>query len=183
MTGTQPWLRRVRQPARDNYFPFSASHVSWQVFPFAVTFRGYHQEHHKYQGVDGVDTDIPCDFECKFVQGTGSKTVWATCQILAYALRPCIVRMQTITKWHVFNIISQLAFDAVMLKCCGVQPFIFNVLSIFLAGGLHPCAGHFISEHYVFPHKSGEQETYSYYGILNRLTWNVGYHNEHHDFP
>merc|ERR1712037_944419 len=92
------------------------------------------------------------------------------------------IKAQDLTRAHVLNWASQIAFDALVFYVWGWRPLFYFVTCIFLAGGLHPCAGHFISEHYVFPHLDAVQETYSYYGPLNWLTWNVGYHNEHHEF-
>ncbi|KAI9437434.1 dihydroceramide delta(4)-desaturase [Lactarius indigo] len=106
--------------------------------PYAISFKGYHLEHHKYLGEDGIDSHFRSYFT---------------------ALRPGFVRSQRPTYWH----------------------FIGIAVQFFWAGSLHPLAGHFIAEHYVWDNL--QQETYSYYGWLNILAYNVGYHNEHHDFP
>ena len=98
-----------------------------------------------------------------------------------------------LTRIHLFNIIAQLFFDYFLLRLAGGQALVYLITSSFFAGSLHPCAGHFIAEHYVFnpQPQSAKQasnlvpvpETFSYYGPLNMLTYNVGLHNEHHDFP
>lgn len=83
-------------------------------------------------------------------------------------------------KWFFYNVLFQVAAVALMFPLIGWWGIFYLLLSMIFAGGLHSTSGHFISEHYVF--KEG-QETYSDYGTLNLITFNVGYHNEHHDFP
>jgi sphingolipid delta-4 desaturase len=150
------------------------------LFPYAMGFKDYHSMHHWQQGKDGIDTDIPTTFEAKFFRGFIGKLFWFFFQILFYALRPVFVKSIKFTKWHYLNIVVQVAAITVVLYFAGIWGFLYFLASLLLAGSLHPTSGHFISEHYVF-HQG--QETYSYYGPLNLITFNVGYHNEHHDFP
>jgi sphingolipid delta-4 desaturase len=98
---------------------------------------------------------------------------------------------------HWVNLAVQLAFDYALVYLTPgvftVNSLLYLLLSSFLAGSLHPTAGHFIAEHYVYEKIQPEArqpsnnipipETFSYYGPLNLLTYNVGLHNEHHDFP
>jgi sphingolipid 4-desaturase/C4-monooxygenase len=148
--------------------------------PYAISFKAYHNEHHKLQGVDGYDTDLPTAVEGFVFQNVLTKTFFCTTQILFYALRPMLIRYQKPTLALLINWVVQFAFDAVVIALWGWGPLFYFLASSFLAGSLHPVGGHFISEHYVFADGS---ETFSYYGPLNALSFNVGYHNEHHDFP
>jgi len=150
------------------------------AIPYSTAFKGYHLEHHKYQGLEGVDTDLPTKFEGIFLSNVLGKVFFAICQIIFYAVRPMVVKQQQFTKWHALNWAIVFAFDATVVYNFGMGPIFYFLASDFMAGSLHPCAAHFLAEHYVFV---GETETYSYYGPLNMLTFNVGYHNEHHDFP
>jgi sphingolipid 4-desaturase/C4-monooxygenase len=165
--------------------------------PYSASFRPYHLTHHKSLGVDGLDTDLPTALEAWFLDSVAGKAFFCTFQILFYALRPMMVYKLPLTWIHALNIAVQIAFDVCIVRYFGNKALGYFILSSFLAGSLHPCAGHFIAEHYVFAQHTRSQkgsratpmvsanptETYSYYGMLNILTYNVGLHNEHHDFP
>ncbi|PWN21182.1 hypothetical protein BCV69DRAFT_282676 [Microstroma glucosiphilum] len=150
--------------------------------PYAMMFKQYHIEHHKYLGEDGVDTDLPTRLELMCLKNVLGKAFFATFQIFFYAFRPGFIKTQRLTVWHLLNISYQILFNAALVYYFSSwTPLLYLVFSSFFAGSLHPCAAHFIAEHYLFGGIA--QETWSYYGPLNILAYNVGYHNEHHDFP
>lgn len=163
--------------------------------PYSAAFRPYHLTHHKSLGVDGLDTDLPTALEAVFLDSLLGKAFFCTFQIFFYAVRPIFVYKLPFTSIHFLNVLAQASFDIVILKYLGTNALMYFIVSSFLAGSLHPCAAHFIAEHYVFDKNVPKTptsevaknipipETYSYYGPLNILTYNVGLHNEHHDFP
>ena len=151
------------------------------VLPCAETFRYYHLAHHRHQGRVGLDTDIPTELEQRVFATSLGKLCFCVHQMVCYALRPIFVHAPpAITRWQALNWGAQLLFHGLAALLWGWRPLQYWLLCTFLAGSLHPCAAHFIAEHYVF---DGVCETYSSPPPLNRLCFNVGYHNEHHDFP
>ncbi len=163
--------------------------------PFGITFAPYHLEHHRFQGHDNIDTDIPTIAEADFFGSINynypvrcfMKALFMSIQILFYALRPVMVRPQVMQKlasdpWYQANTVVQILFDVFIYSIAGVNGLVYLLLSTFLAGSIHPLAGHFLAEHYVFDGQ-GEEETFSYYGWMNFFTYNVGWHSVHHDFP
>lgn len=152
--------------------------------PFSTMFQKYHMDHHRYQGHWGIDADVPSMAEAKLV-GTNTflKFLFINLQLLGYALRPIFTESKPADLWLALNWLAVVAFDAALVRYAGWKALGYVVLSTVVGAGLHPIAGHFISEHYTFEKGVPSQETYSYYGPLNFFVYNVGYHNEHHDFP
>jgi len=153
------------------------------VFPAAIGFRNYHLLHHKYLGIRGLDADLPTPTEARWVGDSWwRKTLWLGMFWAIQALqRPTTVRkIRTVDGWVVVNAVAMIAAMAPIVWFFGWWPVAYLFLSTAFSLGVHPVGARWIQEHYVF--REG-QETYSYYGPLNKLSFNMGYHNEHHDFP
>jgi sphingolipid delta-4 desaturase len=148
--------------------------------PAFVTFKKYHRDHHKYLAVEGYDPDLPTYIEAKLFASPLGKFLYVGLLPFLYTIRPLLVMPKTIDMGEVLNFIIQITFDLTILYFWGLKSILYLLVGTLLGLGFHPISGHFIAEHYVFVKG---YETYSYYGPLNLITFNVGYHNEHHDFP
>lgn len=152
------------------------------VVPSSVSFRSYHLKHHSFQGNYNLDADLASRWEAKLI-GSGfiGKVFWEIFFPVFQGLRPPRLKeIKFINGWTIFNMIVVFAFDILVVYYLGWTAFLYFVFSFFFSIGFHPLGARWIQEHYIV---NPPQETYSYYGPLNTVALNVGFHNEHHDFP
>ncbi len=152
------------------------------VLPSAVSFQKYHIKHHSFQGVEELDGDMPYHWEARLINNsTIGKALWLLFYPVFQMLRPA--RLKEISLWDIWTVINMLVevvFMSALFYLLGIKALVFLLASFFFSVGLHPLGARWVQEHYL---THGEQETKSYYGPLNVVNLNVGYHNEHHDFP
>jgi sphingolipid delta-4 desaturase len=150
------------------------------VAPAAVEFRYQHLLHHRFLGdADGKDTQAPTRAEARLV-GTSwaMKLLSFTFGRFFYASRPA--NKVPRDGWLAANWGIQIAGCGLLAYFVGARPIVYLLVSALAAFGPHPLGARRISEH--LP-ALRDQPTNSYYGVLNRVSFNVGYHVEHHDFP
>ena len=152
------------------------------AIPTSVTFARYHLKHHSYQGVYELDADIPSEWEARLVGNSSiRKALWlALFPIFAAVHTTRVKEVKKFDRWIALNWLIVFGADAVIVLVFGWKALLYFVVSMFFAAGLHPLGARWIQRHYLV---GSPQETYSYYGRGNRIAFNVGYHNEHHDFP
>jgi len=151
------------------------------AFPASVSFRKYHLKHHAFQGHYDIDADLPSGWEAKLIGSNFlGKSIWLLFFPLFQALRPIRLKeIQFANKWVYINSLTVILVNLLVYYYMGLYALIYFVFSFCFSVGLHPLGARWIQEHFLV---APPQETYSYYGILNKLAFNVGYHNEHHDF-
>jgi sphingolipid delta-4 desaturase len=152
------------------------------VVPGSVGFGLCHLKHHAFQGQYELDADIASDWEARLVGNRWhGKAFWMLVFPLFQLTRPLRIKAFSVFNgWTLVSLAAAIAFDAAIVAAFGWTALLYLAASWLFSIGLHPLGGRWIQEHFTLdPH----QETASYYGALNIVALNVGYHNEHHDFP
>jgi sphingolipid delta-4 desaturase len=151
-----------------------------QGFPSAMGFRTYHLLHHAHMNEYNYDADLAFHWEAKWIGNSRiKKALWFCLFLLIEAIRPSRLKKgKVMDGWTVLNLVLILGIDVLTWIYLGPTALIYLFVSSFFSVGLHPVGARWIQEHYTY-HPG--QETFSYYGPLNKLSFNIGFHNEHHD--
>jgi sphingolipid 4-desaturase/C4-monooxygenase len=151
--------------------------------PGAVSFQKYHLKHHAFQGIYALDADVPSRWEARLIGNSPiAKALWLLFYPVFQMIRSFRIKeVAVFDRWTLTNLAIQIGVNAAVYLGWGPKALAYLILSLFFSIGLHPLGARWIQRHYLV--NGGEQETFSYYGWLNAVTFNVGYHNEHHDFP
>jgi len=176
----------IHELSHDLFFPQVWQNAWFGIFaslpiglPISGGFKKFHLIHHRSLGIDTVDPDLPTILEAKYVQHPIAKFFFLFLQPFFYVGRPLLTQSSSMQFMEIVGLIAQIIFNGIILHFFGWKSMCYLILGSLLGAGIHPLAGHFVGEHYMW----GKYETYSYYGPLNYLVYNVGWHNEHHDFP
>jgi len=150
------------------------------LLPAAISFSRYHLLHHRHLGDPEMDAGVPGETEARIVgESSLLKTMWIAFQSLVQGvIRPNRVDAPLVDGWTIVNAVFQFASMGLLIAVFGLGPIKCLLVGVFFALGLHPLGGRWVQEH---TQTVPGQETYSYYGPLNRVAFNIGYHNEHHD--
>ena len=153
-----------------------------KVVPSYVSFKNYHLKHHSFQGDYYLDADLASRWEASLIGNTFiGKMMWELFFPFFQAFRTARLKeIEFMNAWVIVNWIVIFGADALIIIYMGPIAFLYLVFSLIFSIGLHPLGARWIQEHFLV---APPQETYSYYGPLNIPSLNVGYHNEHHDFP
>jgi sphingolipid delta-4 desaturase len=150
-----------------------------QGIPTAISFRIFHGLHHSHLDEYDYDGDLAFRWEARVVgRSPLRKAAWLLLFPFIEIIRPMRIKKVFLDRWTALNFIAIAASDALVFWWCGLAGLAYLVLSTLFGVGLHVVGARWVQEHYTFVEG---QETYSYYGPLNAIAFNIGYHNEHHD--
>jgi len=167
--------------------------------PVSEVFRQHHNMHHIHLGDVHKDVDVPGEREMRAVgNSTILKTLWLIFSVFVLPIRSL---KKLPVKWSgmmVLNWYACLAFAATVFFL-SKPAFVYMILGTILSQSMHPANARQVQRHIkLYSKKEDDDErrgedvdlpahkrklnTFSYYGGLNFLTLNVGFHVEHHDF-
>lgn len=180
------------QPEKDRVLAIVANWVTG--VPYAEWLRASHTAHLSFHNSPATattrDPEVPGDWELQHVHGTAAKALylllhpwfligrwWRMRRTLAPSVRSML--------W--VNGLSQTVFNLWVWYGWGTPALMYMWTSTYLAATpWHPVAYYFLTQHHVCTadmSRNVPARTYSYYGVLNGLTLNAGYHRERHLCP